>query len=181
MNNLRRLRTNVPVLRFGVAATLAVLIAAFALLAAPALMAPALAAEGFGDGAPQSPAQLPALPPGLSPEQAQKDEADSQAKKRADAEAARKERAAKGEAGDAAKADLASRYDWKNSVYVSNLFSKRLREAEVRTLGHFGHELFAIRSGGGAALENMPVSPNYIVGPGDEIVVKMWGRVEGTH
>ena len=202
MNNLRRLRTNVPVLRFGVAATLAVLIAAFALLAAPALMAPALAAEGFGDGAPQSPAQLPALPPGLSPEQAdvarqmlqaspearkamdaaqaQKDEADSQAKKRADAEAARKERAAKGEAGDAAKADLASRYDWKNSVYVSNLFSKRLREAEVRTLGHFGHELFAIRPGGGAALENMPVSPNYIVGPGDEIVVKMWGRVEGT-
>ena len=26
----------------------------------------------------------------------------------------------------------------------------------------------------------MPVSAGYVVGPGDEIVVRMWGRVEGT-
>ena len=26
----------------------------------------------------------------------------------------------------------------------------------------------------------MPAAPGYVVGPGDEIVVKMWGRVEGT-
>ena len=36
-------------------------------------------------------------------------------------------------------------------------------------------------AGAGLLLENIPVAPGYIIGPGDEIVVKMWGRVEGTH
>jgi protein involved in polysaccharide export with SLBB domain len=81
----------------------------------------------------------------------------------------------------ASSPEAPARYDWRSSTYVANLFSKRLRESEVRTLGHFGHELFAPRPGGAATLENMPVSPDYIVGPGDEVIVKMWGRVEGTH
>ncbi|MCL5966107.1 MAG: SLBB domain-containing protein [Deltaproteobacteria bacterium] len=71
-------------------------------------------------------------------------------------------------------------YDWRTSVYVGGLFSKRLREAEIRTMSHFGHELFSPKPGGFAVLENMPVAPDYVIGPGDEIVVKMWGRMEGT-
>jgi len=69
-------------------------------------------------------------------------------------------------------------YDWKTSLYVGRLFSSRLLEAEVRALPHFGHDLFAPHAGA-ASLENMPPAPDYVVGPGDEIVVKMWGRVEG--
>jgi len=72
-------------------------------------------------------------------------------------------------------------YDWKSSVYVAGLFSKRLHENEVGTLSHFGHEIFAPRQGGASILENMPVSPGYLIGPGDEVVVKLWGRMEGTY
>ena len=69
-------------------------------------------------------------------------------------------------------------YDWKTSSYVGHLFSSRLQDTEIRRLPHFGHDLFATRPGA-ASLENMPAAPDYVVGPGDEIVVKMWGRVEG--
>ncbi len=69
-------------------------------------------------------------------------------------------------------------YDWRTSLYVGHLFSSRLQEAEIRTLPHFGHDLFAPHPGA-ASLENMPPAPDYVVGPGDEVVVKMWGRVEG--
>lgn len=72
-------------------------------------------------------------------------------------------------------------YDWRFSVYVSGLFSKRLHEAELRTLSHFGHEIFSPQPGRASILENMPVSPMYIIGPGDEVVVRLWGRMEGTH
>jgi len=71
-------------------------------------------------------------------------------------------------------------YDWRTSVYVGGLFSKRLYEAERRALSHFGHELFASSGRGLAVLENVPVAPDYVIGPGDEIVVRMWGRMEGT-
>jgi polysaccharide export outer membrane protein len=27
----------------------------------------------------------------------------------------------------------------------------------------------------------MPVTPDYVVGPGDEVIVRLWGRMEGTH
>jgi len=72
-------------------------------------------------------------------------------------------------------------YDWRKSTYVGNLFSKRLLDNEAVTLAHFGHDLFAPRPGAAAILETMPVSPDYVIGPGDEVVVKLWGRMEGTH
>ncbi len=72
-------------------------------------------------------------------------------------------------------------YDWKTSTYVGNLFLKRLSGDEAGKLVHFGHEIFNPTPGASLILENMPVAPGYVVGPGDEIIVKMWGRVEGTH
>jgi len=71
-------------------------------------------------------------------------------------------------------------YDWKTSTYVGNLFLKRLTDNEAKTIIHFGHEIFNPTPGAALILENMPVGPGYIVGPGDEIVIRMWGRVEGT-
>ncbi|HSQ14747.1 MAG TPA: SLBB domain-containing protein, partial [Candidatus Binatia bacterium] len=72
------------------------------------------------------------------------------------------------------------RYDWRTSAYVGPLFSNRLTPKERDSLSHFGHELFAPTPGAALLLENIPVAPGYVVGPGDEIIVKMWGRVEGT-
>ncbi len=72
-------------------------------------------------------------------------------------------------------------YDWTKSSYVSSLFSTRLRRAEIERIGHFGHALFAPRPGGQSVLENIPVSPDYVIGPGDEVIVRLWGRLEGTY
>ncbi len=78
-------------------------------------------------------------------------------------------------------APAAPAYDWKKSSYLSALFGKRLSPQEQAQVVHFGHELFNSRSGGATVLEDMPVSPSYIVGPGDQIIVRTWGRLEGTN
>ncbi|MGZ8441769.1 MAG: polysaccharide biosynthesis/export family protein, partial [Candidatus Deferrimicrobiaceae bacterium] len=85
-------------------------------------------------------------------------------------------------AAAAAKEDrfAAPRYDWRKSPYVSRLFGSRLKDEEKRQLVHFGHDLFAPRVNVAVVLENMPAVPGYVIGPGDEVVVRMWGRMEGT-
>jgi len=77
---------------------------------------------------------------------------------------------------------LAKRYDWKESVYVSRLFLSRLSNGEAAQLIHFGHELFDPRPGSERPVmgDSYPVPDDYVIGPGDEIVVKLWGRMEGT-
>ena len=73
-----------------------------------------------------------------------------------------------------------SPYDWRKSTYVGGLFSNRLTVREQESLVHFGHDLFAPFGAATSQSENLPVSSNYVVGPGDELIVRMWGRVEGT-
>jgi polysaccharide export outer membrane protein len=201
MNSLRRLLRNVPVLRFGAASTLAVLIATSALLA--------LAVPVFAADAPALPPGV-SLPPGVTPAQAEaakqaiqsgaplppeaqkaleahpelKDQLPPDVKRKVEEKlgekGSRAESAAKAPASETSPEafGMLPAYDWKTSLYVGRLFLSRLPEAEARTLPHFGHDLFAPHAGA-ASLENMPAAPDYVVGPGDEIVVKMWGRVEG--
>jgi protein involved in polysaccharide export with SLBB domain len=78
---------------------------------------------------------------------------------------------------------LEERYDWKQSVYVSNLFLPRLDNVVAERLVHFGHALFDPRPESEQPLlgDTYPVSDDYLIGPGDEIIVKLWGRMEGTH
>jgi len=175
---------NVPVLWFALLLAL--------LLAIPAHV-PAYAAEPFGEGAATT------LSPSITPEQAeaarQMLRSDPEAMKalddalrkkgEADGEAAKRDPAAgrfevEGAGAKAARIGAVPRYDWTRSTYVGNLFGKRLTSREKESLIHFGHDLFDPSAGTLQPLENMPVSKGYIVGPGDEIVVRMWGRVEGT-
>ena len=161
----------------------------------------ALAAENRMGGPPAS------LPADLSPEQEEMArkylESNPEARKALEAARERKEQEARGEGkpgdenteggkknlapgteGDdtSAKGDrfAAPRYDWRKSPYVSRLFGSRLKDEEKRQLVHFGHELFAPRTDVDVVLENMPAVPGYVIGPGDEVVVRMWGRMEGT-
>src|SRR5512143_1699008 len=160
------------------------------------LGASALAAENNMSGS------APALPSDLSPEQAEMArkylELHPEASKALEAVQQRKEQEAlegvepgdeKGEEGKKDRAPDAERsaatakmdrfapprYDWRQSPYTS-----RLIDEEKRRLVHFGHDLFASRSSAAVILENMPPVPGYVIGPGDEIVVRMWGRMEGT-
>jgi len=104
-------------------------------------------------------------------------------KERAEKEKKEKKETEEEEEKEREKKLLAKRYDWKKSVYVSRLFLSRLQKEEAKQLTHFGHELFDPR------LERekptvpvaYPVADDYVIGPGDEIVVKLWGRLEGSH
>jgi protein involved in polysaccharide export with SLBB domain len=187
---------NVPVLGF-----LALLALAAPVFAAETLSTPALppgvtpeqveaVRQGIQSGAPIPPEvqklleSRPDLKGQLPPELREKLEQKEQEKAN-EKDAGKKPAAAKPEvAVAAAKAELAAaapfRYDWRKSPYVGGLFSKRLTDTERDSLTHFGHDLFVPSPGAAQLLENIPVGPGYIVGPGDEIVVKMWGRVEGT-
>ncbi len=72
-------------------------------------------------------------------------------------------------------------FDWRKSVYVSRLFQSRLTDIEARQVTFFGHGLFDPRVEVPVIGEAVPVPDDYVVGPGDELVVKLWGRLEGTY
>ena len=45
----------------------------------------------------------------------------------------------------------------------------------------FGHNLFARPPSTFAPIKDMPVSNEYVIGPGDEINILMWGRIDATY
>ncbi|MFC1826009.1 SLBB domain-containing protein [Thermodesulfobacteriota bacterium] len=45
----------------------------------------------------------------------------------------------------------------------------------------FGHKLFSQAPSTFAPITDVPVSDNYIIGPGDEIKIFMWGRLDATY
>ncbi len=92
-----------------------------------------------------------------------------------------KEKQAEKEKKEKEKKRLERAYDWKKSPYVSRLFLPRLEKEETERLIHFGHDLFDPREDPAVAADAFPVPDDYIVGQGDEIVVRLWGRMEGSH
>jgi len=47
------------------------------------------------------------------------------------------------------------------------------------SLRQFGYDLFMRPPSTFAPVKNVPVGPGYVIGPGDEVKVSIWGRVEG--
>lgn len=54
---------------------------------------------------------------------------------------------------------------------------KLLAAPSLNKLGQFGYDLFSARMPGSPTFDNMPVSADYTVGPGDELNVLLWGRI----
>jgi len=46
-------------------------------------------------------------------------------------------------------------------------------------LRQFGYEIFFQRSPFYSSTVNVPVSPDYVIGPGDELKITVWGKIEG--
>lgn len=55
-------------------------------------------------------------------------------------------------------------------------YQRFVRETTGRNLALFGYKLFA--QDGFPSLQNVPVPADYVVGPGDEILLKLWGAVD---
>ncbi|MRS01634.1 polysaccharide biosynthesis protein [bacterium] len=51
----------------------------------------------------------------------------------------------------------------------------------VQHLNQFGYNFFKPSAGGFSPLTDIPVGADYIVGPGDRIILNLWGSVEGSH
>jgi protein involved in polysaccharide export with SLBB domain len=53
------------------------------------------------------------------------------------------------------------------------------RYAILTELKQFGHEFFRAPPDTFAPVETVPVGPDYVVGPGDEIRIAVWGKIDG--
>ncbi len=73
------------------------------------------------------------------------------------------------------------KYDWRRSAYVSRLFEARLSPEERGRLEHFGHSLFEDRADAAALPDVLPIPDDYVIVPGDEFTVRVWGRMESIH
>jgi polysaccharide export outer membrane protein len=57
-------------------------------------------------------------------------------------------------------------------------FQEFIRVSSGKTLPIFGHELFSGAPSTFAPVDNIPVTPDYVIGPGDEILVRAWGQID---
>ena len=57
-------------------------------------------------------------------------------------------------------------------------FQRFVEAATGRLLPHFGADFFAAAQAANQPLDNVPVSADYTVGPGDEIVTRAWGSID---
>lgn len=60
-------------------------------------------------------------------------------------------------------------------------FLKKISVGQRPALTIFGHELFSRPPSTFAPISAIPVSNNYIIGPGDEVKVLMWGRLQSSN
>ena len=56
-----------------------------------------------------------------------------------------------------------------------------MQQSTGRLLPRFGASLFEEASSSFVPVENVPVTLDYLVGPGDELRIRVWGAVEGDH
>jgi len=62
-----------------------------------------------------------------------------------------------------------------------NEFQDFVAQSIGRYLPLFGYNLFAGAPSTFAPVDNIPVTPDYVVGPGDEILIRAWGQVDMDH
>ena len=65
-----------------------------------------------------------------------------------------------------------------NETPAESDFQKFVALSVGRALPLYGYELFRKSPDTFAPVDNIPVTPDYTIGPGDELVVHIWGQVE---
>jgi polysaccharide biosynthesis/export protein len=101
-----------------------------------------------------------------APKEAPKESAKPKAEEKAPAEAKPEEKKA------AAKSETAA---------FEDEYFRKTPSPEAPSLEIFGHKLFSSVPSTFAPITSIPVSNDYIIGPGDEIKVLMWGRLDAFY
>ena len=60
----------------------------------------------------------------------------------------------------------------------TNEFQKFVYESVSEYLPMYGQKLFTPRMGGFSPVDNLPVTADYVVGPGDQLIIRAWGQVD---
>lgn len=60
-------------------------------------------------------------------------------------------------------------------------FQDFVAQSTGRLLPRYGANLFSNVPSTFAAVENIPVTPDYVIGPGDEVQIRVWGQIDGEH
>jgi len=84
------------------------------------------------------------------------------------------------ESGQADQADFSA---IEKSVYAEDTAenSSHPQPYKVNNIIQFGYNFFRPSATGFAPLTDIPVGPDYVIGPGDRIILNLWGVVEGTY
>jgi len=64
---------------------------------------------------------------------------------------------------------------------IESVFSEELPQAISKDLEQFGYNLFRAAVSTFAPVTDVPVGPDYVIGPGDRFDVTLWGRIEGSY
>ncbi len=77
------------------------------------------------------------------------------------------------------KAEQAPAPQGPTSAETTSEFERFVRETAAADISQFGYDLFSRPPSTFAPVDEVPVGPDYVVGPGDEIRVSVWGSIEG--
>jgi len=64
---------------------------------------------------------------------------------------------------------------------IENSLSGRISTAISTDLTQFGYNLFRTAVSTFAPVTDVPVGPDYVIGPGDRFNISLWGRIEGSY
>lgn len=62
-----------------------------------------------------------------------------------------------------------------------NEFQNFIAQSTGRVLPLYGFNLFTNAPSTFAPVDNIPVTLDYVIGPGDEILIRVWGQIDGEH
>jgi polysaccharide biosynthesis/export protein len=114
---------------------------------------------------PQVPGQFPQMAPGQAPQQA----GPGQARQQMPRQSTTEQRGRGVFTAPGVTQDLAQ--------FERNEFQDFIWASTGQVLPVFGHNLFEAPTTF-APVENVPVTPDYVIGPGDELLIRAWGQIE---
>ncbi|MBW2574305.1 MAG: SLBB domain-containing protein [Deltaproteobacteria bacterium] len=68
----------------------------------------------------------------------------------------------------------------KGLIDTEDVFFRKVKDPESSMLHIYGHKLFSSPPSTFAPIDSAPISNDYIVGPGDEVKILMWGRLDAA-
>ena len=67
------------------------------------------------------------------------------------------------------------------SSIEKSFFEEKIPQVISREIKQFGYDFFLSKTSSFAPVADVPVGPDYVIGPGDSFTITLWGRVEGSY